>query len=108
MLIDGIAFASKLEANVYLKCKELKIPHDLQPKFVLMDKFKLNGKVFRAIEYVADFAIHTKLKTYIVDTKGMETPVFKMKKKLYANRYQDEIICVKSVKQFEEWFKAIK
>jgi hypothetical protein len=103
--VDGIAFSSILESNVYRKCKELKLDYTLQPRFTLIDKFKLNGKAYRAIDYVGDFAITLNNQTYIVDTKGMETDVFKIKKKLYAHRYQDEIVCIKSVKQFMEWIK---
>lgn len=108
VVIDNISFASQLEGNVYKKLKELDIPFSLQPKFTLQDKFKLNGKIIRPIEYIGDFAITMGDKTYIVDTKGMETPVFKIKKKMYAYRYNDEIICVSSVKKFMEWFNGIK
>lgn len=108
VVIDNISFASQLEGNVYKKCKELGIPFSLQPRFILMDKFKLNSKAFRAIEYVGDFAISINGNTYIIDTKGIETPIFKLKKKLYAYRYQEEIICIKSVKQFVEWWNNEK
>lgn len=102
---DGHKFDSKLERNVYLKMKELGLDFTLQPRYILLDSFKLNGKVYRAIEYKADFGLRLGDRLYILDTKGMETQVFKLKKKLFAFRYQKEIICIKSVKHFIEWYR---
>lgn len=58
--VDMYVFDSIAESRRY---KELKILErageisnlELQPKFLLQDSFKKNGKTFRKIEYVADF-----------------------------------------------------
>lgn len=105
---DGFKFDSKLERNIYRKMKELKLEFTLQPRYVLFDKFKLDGKTYRAIEYRADFELKLGDKIYTIDTKGMETQVFKLKKKLFALKYQKEIVCIKSVKHFMEWFAHLK
>lgn len=60
VIVDGEEFDSKKEGNRY---KELRLLErageisnlELQPRFLLQDKFKKNGKTYRKIEYVADF-----------------------------------------------------
>ena len=93
--IDGHRFPSQLEAKRYMQLKLLKQAgkikdFSLQPSFPLVDAFKRNGKVVRAITYVADFRVeHLSGKIVIEDCKGYETPVFKLKKKLFWIRYPD-------------------
>ena len=60
IVVDNIKFDSNLEATRY---KELKLllrageisNLELQPRFLLQDSFKKNGKTYRKIEYIADF-----------------------------------------------------
>lgn len=92
----GIRFDSKREAERYAELKLLEkageISHlELQPIIVLQEKFKYNGKTVRAITYRADFAYydHAIEKAVIEDVKGMETDVFKLKKKLFLKKYGD-------------------
>lgn len=95
-IVDGIKFDSKREAARYQELKLLEqsgeIVHlELQPVLILQDKFQHNGKTIRAITYKADFAYYD-LKTdqaVIEDVKGMETDVFKLKKKKFLKRYGD-------------------
>lgn len=47
------------------------------------------GKTFRKIEYVADFQYEQDGKIIVEDVKGMETDVFKLKKKLFEYKYKD-------------------
>ena len=61
----------------------------LQPKFLLQESFKKNGKTYRKIEYIADFMYKEKGKIVIEDVKGKETEVFKLKRKLFEYRYPD-------------------
>jgi len=88
--IDGIKFDSKKEAKRYSDLKILervgKIENlELQPRFLLQDKFTFNGKTIRKIEYIADFQFYDiESKCIIVeDVKGMKTEVYKIKKKLF-------------------------
>lgn len=62
---------------------------ELQPRFLLQDSFKKNGKTYRKIEYIADFQYIEKGKIIIEDVKGKETEVFKLKRKLFEYRYPD-------------------
>lgn len=56
---------------------------ELQPKFLLQDSFKKNGKAYRKIEYIADFYIANVGKIIVEDVKGLQTDVFKLKHKLF-------------------------
>ena len=96
VVIDNILFDSKKEANYYTKLKILKdagkiTDLELQKKFVLQDKFKLNGKTYRAITYVADFVYKDDKGMHVVDTKGYRTQVYKIKKKLFVKKFGIEI-----------------
>ena len=94
--IDGILFDSKREAARYQELRLLeqtgKIAHlKQQPVLILQDKFQQQGKTIRAITYKADFAYYD-LETnqaVIEDVKGMETDVFRLKKKMFLKRYGD-------------------
>lgn len=99
VVIDNILFDSKKEANYYTYLKLLKDAGkiwnlELQKKFILQDKFKLNGKTYRAITYVADFVYEDDKGIHVVDVKSEVTKkdkVYRLKKKLFAYKYQVEI-----------------
>ena len=95
-IVDGIKFDSIREAERYQELKLLEtageISHlELQPIVVLQDKFIYQGRMFRAITYRADFACfdRTVNRGVIEDVKGMETDVFKIKKKIFLKKYGD-------------------
>ena len=92
--IDGIKFDSKKEAKRYIVLKALESKGEienltLQPKFLLQEGFRKNGKAYRKIEYVADFMYEQDGKLIIEDVKGIKTDVYKLKQKLFEKRYQD-------------------
>lgn len=94
VVIDNIEFDSKREANRYKELKLLlktnKISDlKLQPRFLLQEGFKKNGKTFRKIDYIADFQYIENGKTIVEDVKGMQTDVFKLKHKLFEKKYPD-------------------
>lgn len=60
---------------------------ELQPHFLLQENFKKNGKTYRKIEYIADFKYIENGKIIVEDVKGMETDVFKLKRKLFEYKY---------------------
>lgn len=93
--IDGIVFDSIKEGTYYIWLKDRKkrneiLDFELQPKFVLLPAFEKDGKKYRAITYKADFKIINKDGTIeIVDTKGFETNVFRIKRKLFEYMFPD-------------------
>lgn len=94
VIVDDYIFDSIQESKRY---KELKLllrageisNLELQPRFLLQESFKKNGKTYRKIEYVADFKYTEKGKTIVEDVKGMQTDVFKIKHKLFEKIYSE-------------------
>ncbi len=101
-VVDGIEFDSKKEAEYYCMLKILKQAgeikdFELQPRYELQPAFEKNGDKYRAITYIADFAIiNLDGTTEIVDVKGVETQVFKIKRKMFE--YQNPDLSLKVVK----------
>ena len=87
--IDGIPFDSQKEADYYRDLKLLLRSGVIdgfcrQARFVVTD----GDNETKATEYVTDFVIFFPDKTYkIVDVKGMETEVFKLKLKSLKEKY---------------------
>ncbi len=95
-VVDNIKFASQKEASYYQDLKLLYragevVKFELQPEFILQDKFKKNGKAIRAIKYVADFLVTYKDgHVEIVEVKGFKKKeVWLLKQKMFEYRYPD-------------------
>lgn len=80
--INGITFDSKAERSYYLELLKLQ-------KSNLIESFELQPKIrltLSEILYKPDFKVTYKNgKVEYVDVKGFQTPVFKLKKKLWKN-----------------------
>lgn len=110
--IDGIIFASGLEARFYKYFRDFDIKIlELQPRFLLEDAFEIfdwnTGKMqkYRKTEYVADFRIETKSwDIFIVEAKGFETEAWKLKKKLFLKKYghTEKLVIAKSIRELEK------
>lgn len=112
VIYDKIKFDSELEGLVYLKLKELARDRDdivyrLQPRYTVHDGYTFGGRTIRKIDYVADFEILVNGKVYVLDTKGVLTDVFRIKEKMFMKKYNREIIKIKSVRAFADWFKEV-
>lgn len=82
-----------MECDFYKYLIELKeqgevLEIELQPCFILQEKFKYKNKCVRAITYKADFRVEyiDGLKV-VYDVKGMVTESFKLKFKLVKFKY---------------------
>lgn len=92
---DGIRFDSRKEARRYRELRLLERAGEikkleLQPRFLLQNKFQKDGKTHRKIEYVADFRYIEGGKTIVEDVKSAITskhPVYRLKKKLLLKKY---------------------
>lgn len=111
--IDGIVFDSRAEGRFYEHLLDLMHEgvvesFEMQKPYTLLDKFPhpKTGKTIRAIKYVPDFeVIYTDGRVEVVDVKGMQTDIFKMKCKLFMFRYQIPLVLVKynrTTKKFVE------
>ena len=97
---EGIKFDSKMEMEfyVYLLKTHTKEEIELQPSFVLQDKFRDNtGKAQRESRYVADFRVGN----IVYDVKGVTTPIFRAKEKTFKLKYPD--LQLKVVKKASKW-----
>jgi Protein of unknown function (DUF1064) len=93
--IGEITFDSQAEAAYYkhlqlrLKAGDIQA-FELQPRYLLQEAFKHQGKSIQKMEYIADFLItHKDGGKEVIDVKGMETEAFRIKKKLFYKRYPD-------------------
>jgi len=94
-IVDGIEFDSKKEADYYCRLRLLKKAGEikdigLQQKYILQPGFEKNGIKYQPIVYIADFVItNNDGTTEVIDTKGVETQVFRIKKKLFEYVYPE-------------------
>lgn len=120
-VIDGITFDSKSEGEYYALLLEKQRDgaiqsFELQPRYELQPSFVKNGKMFRKIDYVADFkVIHLDGTIEIIDIKGMFTETFSLKLKMFEKCYPDySLTLLKYVKKFggfitvDEWKRLKK
>lgn len=76
-VVDGIRFDSKAEATYYQRLK-LRVQSGEVRYFLRQVAFHLPG----GIRYVVDFMeVHADGSVHFVDVKGIETPMFRTKKK---------------------------
>ena len=93
-VVDGINFDSKREAYYYLyykRLQETKIISNLKLQTPI--KFDIDGK--HIFTYKADFEYEEEYGHHYIDVKGVETPVFRLKKKLIEAKYKIIIEIVK-------------
>jgi len=94
----GIVFDSKAEGQEYLLAISnqragLITQLEVQKSFILQEGFTdAQGKRHQDIEYIADFYFYDKSqKRYrVIDVKGFETEVFKLKRKLFNYKYKEK------------------
>lgn len=88
---DDINFSSKAERAYYIKLKMLQITGEVL-FFLMQVPFRLPGKT----KYVVDFQVFYSDGTVdFVDVKGVETEVFKLKKRQVEEIYPIKITIVK-------------
>ena len=95
-VVDGITFASRLEADRYVQLRLLEKADEitalvLQPEFQILRGFVNpdTGEKTRSRFYVGDFQYidNSTNKMIVEDTKGMETPEFRLKWDLVKSLY---------------------
>lgn len=85
-------FDSKYEYEEWCRLKLLERAGEIselqrQVSFDLIPTIKTNVETLRGIKYVADFVYVEDRIFKVVDTKGFETDVYKLKKRLFIYRY---------------------
>lgn len=95
--VDGITFDSQkegrqwkelclLEAGGSISNLRRQVAFELQPKYITKD-----GRKICPITYVADFVYEKDGVTYVQDSKGMRTDVYKLKRKMFEYKYPDYV-----------------
>lgn len=103
--IQGIKFDSKMEAQYYLSLLDLQRQGeiqsiDLQPVFILQENPK--------IKYIADFKVKwADGYEEILDVKGMQTQVFRVKMRMFKAKYPDVKLSLVTRKNREWLIKEI-
>lgn len=90
--VDGIKFDSKHEASRYRELRVLEQAGEitnlrLQVPFELIPKSKYG----MPIRYIADFVYNENDQLIVEDAKGVKTPIYKLKKRMMAEKYGIEI-----------------
>lgn len=95
--VDGITFDSALEARYYRNLKLMEKAGvvygvERQVEYAI----EINGK--RCCKYLADFRFYDKEqdRVRVIDCKGMDTPVSKLKRRLVAAAHGVEVEVVKA------------
>lgn len=96
--VDGVTFSSRKEAQHYILLKRRallgEITHlELQPAFPIVidgSQVRYPGSN-RPMKYVADFSYFDNGKRVIVDCKGVDTPVSKIKRAITEHVYRVKI-----------------
>jgi hypothetical protein len=102
--LDGHCFDSKAEAAKYselllLQGAGLIRNLEVHPVYELIPAFTHSGKRILATRYEADFCYYDEALgvTVVLDVKGVETAVFKLKRKLLLWRYPNIYFVVEKV-----------
>jgi hypothetical protein len=96
-VVDGVIFDSKVESKRYEFLKgQLRLGEisnlELQPRYQILDAFRRNGKAFRKAEYIPDFRYANLDGVLIIeDVKGLKTPVYELKIKMFLAILSDKI-----------------
>ena len=97
-VVDGITFDSKKEAKRYNELKLLKQAgiieaFDIKVKYPYIITYSANGKTYtRNAYYESDFVVYYKDRIEVEDVKGVQTPIFKQKKRIMKALYNFDII----------------
>ncbi len=97
-VIDGIKFPSIAEGRYYIYLKGLKRKghikgFELQPKYVLQDKFKHTSGMISAITYKPDFLVfHNDGSEVNIDVKGKSTEASRIRRKMFLKRYPEKVL----------------
>lgn len=100
--LDGYVFDSQAEAwrwgELVLLERAGEI-HDLRvhPSYLLQPGFKVGGKPYQPITFVADFEYVKEGRVIVEDVKKFETPGWKIKCKLFLRKYPELVLRIVKV-----------
>lgn len=89
--VDGVKFDSRKEARRYQDLKLMEKSGAIS-ELTLQPNFRIEFNGVKICDYRADFKYIENGKEIFEDSKGMKTPVYKLKKKLVFALYGVEIL----------------
>jgi hypothetical protein len=113
---QGILFDSEMELKFFrdyllpLQEKGEITSIEIQPQFILLDKFTKYNRVILPIKYIGDFKVdYSDGREIIYDVKGLPTEGAKLKRKLFDQRYPDKtLIWIALSVKFGGWIEFDK
>ncbi len=92
-MVNGLTFASKKEAKRYQELDLMRQVGEIH-NLTLQPKYAIIVEGIKICTYVADFSYQVRLSgaTVVEDTKGVKTPVYRLKRKLMKAVYGIDIL----------------
>ena len=100
---NGMKFDSAFELDCWRHLKELESEGKIkdlnrQIKFELLPA----NSVYRALTYVADFTFNVNDRYIVADAKGLVLPEFKIKQKIFFDKYGNQIYIFKKLSDVDK------
>lgn len=100
---NGIVFDSAFELKCWQHLEQFESEGKIkdlnrQIKFELLPA----NSVYRALTYVADFTFYVNDKYIVADAKGLVLPEFRIKQKIFYNKYGNQIYIFKKISDIKK------
>ena len=100
---NGIKFDSQFELNCWEYLEQFESEGKIkdlnrQKKFELIPA----NSVYRALNYVADFTFYVGDRYIVADAKGLVLPEFKIKQKIFFDKYKNQIYIFKKLSDIDK------
>lgn len=100
---EGIKFDSQFELNCWIYLKKLESEGKIkdlnrQIKFELLPA----NRLYRALNYIADFTFYVGDRYIVADAKGLVLPEFKIKQKIFYDKYGNQIYIFKKLSDVDK------
>ena len=105
----GMKFDSSFELDCWRHLEQFESEGKIkdlnrQVKFELLPA----NSVYRALNYVSDFTFYVGDEYIVADAKGFITPEFKIKQKIFYNKYGNQIYIFKKLSDVDKIIDMIK
>ena len=100
---EGIKFDSQFELDCWKYLKQFESEGKIkdlnrQVKFEIIPA----NSVYRALTYVADFTFNVNDRYIVADAKGLILPEFKIKQKIFFDKYKNQIYIFKKLSDIDK------
>ena len=105
---NGMKFDSAFELDCWRYLEEL-AKEDKISNLRRQIKFELlpANSLYRALNYVADFTFYVADKYIVADAKGLVLPEFRLKQKIFFDKYKNQIYVFKKLSDIDELIEKL-